>query len=175
MISVRTTRLWLLLISLCFAPALAAGTDETRESKSDLMFNLALLSQVPSRPAQESYAVCAFEEDIGYLKAIALESQKLQSQQILLITAKTLADIKHCNLLYIQDYSPQKPLELQQIIQKESVLTVVFHGSRFSEYGHVVINEQDKHYQFALNLAAAKAAGIVFDTRLMKLATNLLN
>jgi len=54
-------------------------------------------------------------------------------------------------------------------------LTVVYNGNKFSEYGHVEINEQDKHYQFALHLTSAKQAGIVFDTRLMKLATNIIN
>ncbi len=88
---------------------------------------------------------------------------------------KAPTDVKRCNLLYIQDYGAQKPLELQQIIQKESVLTVVYNGNKFSEYGHVEISEQDKRYQFALHLTSAKQAGIVFDTRLMKLATNIVN
>lgn len=174
MISVRRTR-FLLLLCMSIAHLALAGTEQVRETKSELLFNLALLSQAPNRQTQDTYVICAFEEDIGYLKATALESQKLQNLQIFLVTAKTAADIKRCNLLYIQDYDAQKPLELQQIIQKESVLTVVHSGNRFSEHSHVEISEQDKRYQFALHLTSAKQAGIVFDTRLMKLATNIIN
>jgi hypothetical protein len=175
MIAVRRTCLILPLLGLSITGLCQAGPEQTRETKSELLFNLALLSQMPNRQAQDTYAICAFEEDIGHLKATAIESQKLQTLQIFLVTVKTPADVKRCNLLYIQDYSTQKPLELQQIIQKESVLTVVYSGNKFSEYGHVEISEQDKHYQFALHLTSAKQAGIVFDTRLMKLATNIIN
>lgn len=175
MIAVRRTCLILPLLGLSITGLCQAGPEQTRETKSELLFNLALLSQMPNRQAQDTYAICAFEEDIGHLKATAIESQKLQTLQIFLVTVKAPADVKRCNLLYIQDYSTQKPLELQQIIQKESVLTVVYNGNRFSEYGHVEISEQDKHYQFALHLTSAKQAGIVFDTRLMKLATNIIN
>lgn len=151
-----------------------ASLDETRTSKSELLYHLAILSQTPNRPRQEIYTVCAFEEDIVHLKATSLESQKLQQSQIFLVTLKTQADVKHCNLLYIQNVVSQKPLELQQIIQKESVLTIVHHGNRFAEFGHVEISEQEKRYQFALHLGSAKQAGIVFDSRLIKLANNLI-
>lgn len=175
MTAVRRTCLILPLLGLSITGLCQAGPEQTRETKSELLFNLALLSQMPNRQTQDTYAICAFEEDIGHLKATALESQKLQNLQIFLVTVKAPADVKRCNLLYIQDYSTQKSLELQQIIQKESVLTVVYNGNKFSEYGHVEISEQDKHYQFALNLSSAKQAGIVFDTRLIKLATNIIN
>lgn len=162
----------LLLISMGIAQA---GTEQVRETKSELIFNLALLSQAPNPRAQDTYVICAFEDDIGYLKATALESQKLQNLQIFLVTVKTATDVKRCNLLYIQDHTPQKPLELQQVIQKDSVLTVVHSGNKFSEHSHVEISEQDKRYQFALHLTSAKQAGIVFDTRLMNLATHIIN
>jgi len=104
MISVRRTCLLLPLLSIG-APALSeAGPEQARETKSELLFNLALLSQMPNRQAQDTYAICAFEEDIGHLKATALESQKLQSLQIFLVTVKAPTDVKRCNLLYIQDY-----------------------------------------------------------------------
>lgn len=175
MISVRRTCLLIPLLGLGTSGLSQAGPEQTRETKSELLFNLALLSQMPNRQPQDTYAVCAFEEDIGHLKATALESQKLQNLQIFLVTVKAPTDVKRCNLLYIQDYGAQKPLELQQIIQKESVLTVVYNGNKFSDYGHVEISEQDKRYQFSLHLTSAKQAGIVFDTRLMKLATNIVN
>lgn len=174
MISVRRTCLFLLLLGMG-THLTQAGTEAVRETKSELIFNLALLSQAPNRQVKDTYVICAFEEDIGYLKATALESQKLQNLQLFLITVKAPADVNRCNLLYIQDYDAQKSLELQQVIQKESVLTVVHNGNKFSEYSHVEITEQDKHYQFALHLTSAKLAGIVFDTRLMKLATNIIN
>lgn len=175
MIAVRRTCLILPLLGMGAASLSQAGTEQVRETKSALLFNLATLSQAPNRPVQETYAICAFEEDIGYLKATTLESQKLQNLQIFLITLRAPAEAKRCNLLYIQDYVAQKPLELQQTIQKDAVLTVVYVGNSFSEYGHVEINEQDKHYQFALHLSSAKQAGIVFDTRLMSLATNIIH
>lgn len=178
MISARQScffpRLLLLLLYPCFIQQAHASVEESRTSKSELLYNLALLSQTPYRPRQEIYTVCAFEEDIGHLKATSLESQKLQQSPIFLVTLKTQADVKRCNLLYIQDVVSQKPLELQQIIQKESVLTVVHQGNKFAEFGHVEISELDKRYQFMLRLGAAKQAGIVFDSRLMKLATNLI-
>jgi hypothetical protein len=175
MMSVRWICLFLLLLSLCETSLAQPGPEEARETKSELIVNLALLSQAPNRQVQDSYIICAFEEDIGHLKAAALESQKLQNLQIFLVTIKSTNDVKRCNLLYIQDYEAQKPLELQQVLQKDSVLTVVHNGNKFSEYSHVEISEQDKHYQFALHLTSAKLAGIVFDTRLIKLATNIIN
>jgi len=175
MMSFRRICLFLLLLSMSTASVAQTGPEAVRETKSELIVNLALLSQAPNRQLQDTYAICAFEEDIGHLKAAALESQKLQNLQIFLVTVKTSSDVKRCNLLYIQDYEAQKPLELQQVIQKESVLTVVHSGNKFSEYSHVEISEQDKHYQFALHLTSAKQAGIVFDTRLIKLATNIIN
>ncbi len=175
MTSAHQICLLLSLLVMSQAPALHAGTEEARESKSALIFNLALLSQSAPRQNQDAYAVCAFEEDIAYLKAPTLAAHTLPNQQIILLTVKTPSEVKRCNLLYIQDYSGQKPLELQQVIQKESVLTVVYNGNKFSEYGHVEISEQDNRYQFALHLTPAKQSGIVFDTRLMKLATHIIN
>lgn len=175
MMPIRRICLFLLLLSMSTASVAQTGPEEVRETKSELIVNLALLSQAPNRQLQDTYVICAFEEDIGYLKAAALESQKLQNLQIFLVTVKASNDVKRCNLLYIQDYEAQKPLELQQVIQKESVLTVVHSGNKFSEYSHVEISEQDKRYQFALHLTSAKLAGIVFDTRLIKLATNIIN
>lgn len=179
MISARPSYTCLILLPLMLCcpwliPQTHASLDEARTSKSELLYNLALLSQTPNRPRQEIYTVCAFEEDIGHLKATSLESQKLQQSQIFLVTLKTQADVKRCNLLYIQDVISQKPLELQQIIQKESVLTVVHQGNKFAEFGHVEISEQEKRYQFVLHLGSAKQAGIVFDSRLIKLANNLI-
>lgn len=175
MMSVRRICLLLLLLSVSTHSLAQSRPEEARETKSELIVNLALLSQAPNRQMQDTYVICAFEEDISHLKAAALESQKLQNLQIFLVTVKTNSDVKRCNLLYIQDYEAQKPLELQQVIQKDSVLTVVHTGNKFSEYSHVEISEQDKHYQFALHLTSAKLAGIVFDTRLIKLATHIIN
>jgi hypothetical protein len=153
----------------------ASAPQDMRETTSELVYNLGLLSQTPTRLIQEAYNICAFEEDIGYLQPTTLESQKIQNFQVFLLPLKTAADVKRCNLLYIQDFVAQKPLELQQLIQKDVVLTVVHSGNKFSEYGHVVITAQEKRYQFDLRMQAAKQAGIVFDTRLMKLATNIIN
>lgn len=175
MISIRRTCVLLLLLSMGITNTAHAITEEVRATKSELIFNLALLSQAPNRPQQDTYVICAFGEDIVHLKATTLESQKLQNLQIFLVTVKSPTDVKRCNLLFIQDYDVQKTLELQQIIQKDSVLTVVHRNNKFSEYSHVEISEQDKHYQFALHLTSAKLAGLVFDTRLIKLATNIIN
>ncbi|MGQ2965699.1 YfiR family protein [Methylophilus sp.] len=153
----------------------ASAPPDMRETTSELIFNLALLSQTPNRLPQESYNICAFEEDIGYLQSSTLESQKLQNLPLFLLPLKTIADVKRCNLLYIQDFIPQKPLELQQSIQKDAVLTVVHGSNKFSDYGHVVIHAQDKRYQFDLRIQPAKQAGLVFDARLLKLATNIIN
>lgn len=153
----------------------ASAPHDMREITSELIYNFALLSQAPNRLPQEAYNICAFEEDIGYLQSSTFESQKLQNLPLLLLPLKTIADVKRCNLLYIQGFIPQKPLELQQSIQKEGVLTVVHAGNKFTEHGHVVINAQDKRYQFDLRIQPAKQAGIVFDTRLLKLATNIIN
>jgi hypothetical protein len=169
------------LMALCFGFATttvgwaASAPHDMREITSELIYNLALLSQAPNRLPQEAYNICAFEEDIGYLQSSTFESQKLQNLPLLLLPLKTIADVKRCNLLYIQGFIPQKPLELQQSIQKEGVLTVVHAGNKFTEHGHVVINAQDKRYQFDLRIQPAKQAGIVFDTRLLKLATNIIN
>lgn len=175
MSSVRRTCVLLFLLSVGVIHMAQAQTEDVRATKSELIFNLALLSQAPNRPQQDTYIICAFEEDIAHLKATTIESQKLQKLQIFLVTVKSLADVKGCNLLFIQDYVVQKTLELRQIIQKDSVLTVVHRSNKFSEYSHVEISEQDKHYQFALHLTSAKLAGLVFDTRLIKLATNIIN
>jgi hypothetical protein len=153
----------------------ASAPHDMRETTSELIYNFALLSQTPNRVTQDAYHICAFEEDIGYLQSSTLESQKLQNLPVFLLPLKTIADVKRCNLLYIQDFIPQKPLELQQSIQKEVVLTVVHAGNKFADNGHVVINAQDKRYQFDLRIQPAKQAGIVFDARLLKLATNIIN
>ena len=163
---------WLATINAGWA---ASAPQDMRESTSELVYNFALLSQTPNRPSQEAYNICAFEEDLAYLLPTRLETQKIQNSQIFLLPLKALADVKRCNLLYIQDFMLQKPLELQQLIQKEAVLTVVHAGNKFSDYGHVIINAQDKRYQFDLRIQPAKQAGIVFDARLMKLATNIIN
>jgi hypothetical protein len=175
MISVCRICVLSLLLCMGIIRIAQAQTEDVRATKSELIFNLALLSQAPNRPQQDTYVICAFEEDITHLKATTLESQKLQNLQIFLVTVKSPTDVKRCNLLFIQGYVVQKPLELQQIIQKDSVLTVVHQSNKFSEYSHVEISEQDRHYQFALHLTAAKLAGLVFDTRLIKLATNIIN
>lgn len=152
-----------------------AASQDMREITSELIYNFALLSQTPNRALHEAYHICAFEEDIGYLQSSTLESQKIQTFPVFLLPVKAIADVKRCNLLYIQDYVPQKPLELQQTIQKDSVVTVVHASNRFTEHGHVVISALDKRYQFDLRIPPAKQAGIVFDARLLKLATNIIN
>lgn len=152
-----------------------AATQDMREITSELIYNFALLSQTPNRIIQEAYNICAFEEDIIYLQATTLESQRIQNVPVFLVPVKANADVKRCNLLYIQAYVPQRPLELQQSIQKDVVLTVVHAPNKFTEHGHVVINAQDKRYQFDLRIQPAKQAGIVFDARLLKLATNIIN
>lgn len=161
---------WLMTASIS-----QAAPQEARDATSELIYNFALLSLSPHRPAQEAYNICTFEEDAGYLEPTKLESQKIQNLQIFLMPIKGIADVKRCNLLYIQDFTPQRALELQQSIQKEAVLTVVHAGNKFSEHGHVVINAHDKRYQFELRMQSAKQAGIVFDARLMKLANNIIN
>lgn len=153
----------------------ASAPQDMREITSELIYNFALLSQTPNRTLQDAYNICAFEEDIGYLQSSTLQSQKLQNLQVSLLPLKTIADVKRCNLLYIQDFVVQKPLELQQSIQKDVVLTVVHTGNKFADYSHVVISAQDKRYQFDLRIQPAKQAGIMFDARLLKLATNIIN
>lgn len=153
----------------------ASAPPDTREITSELIYNFALLSQTPNRTLQDAYNICAFEEDIGYLQSSTLQSQKIQNLQVSLLPLKTITDVKRCNLLYIQDFVVQKPVDLQQSIQKDVVLTVVHAGNKFAEYGHVVISAQDKRHQFDLRIQPAKQAGIVFDARLLKLATNIIN
>jgi hypothetical protein len=175
---IRVFRTWLPL-TLCLATAsvswAASAPQDMREITSELIYNFALLSQTPNRTLQDAYNICAFEEDIGYLQSSTLQSQKLQNLQVSLLPLKTIAEVKRCNLLYIQDFVVQKPLEFQQSIQKDVVLTVVHNGNKFADYGHVVISAQDKRYQFDLRIQPAKQAGIVFDARLLKLATNIIN
>lgn len=153
----------------------ASAPHDMRETTTELIYNFALLSQTPDRLPLEAYHICAFEEDLGYLQSTTLESQKLQNLSVFLVPLKTIADVKRCNLLYIQDFTPQKPLELQQSIQKDAVLTVVHTGNKFAEHGHILVSNQDKRYQFDLRIQPAKQAGIVFDARLLKLATNIIN
>ncbi len=168
-------RLQLLGVLLASANTGWAAAQDMREITSELIYNFALLSQTPNRTLHDTYNICVFEEDIGYLQSSALESQKIQTFPVFLLQVKAIADVKRCNLLYIQDYVPQKPLELQQVLQKDSVVTVVHASNRFTEHGHVVISALDKRYQFDLRIPTAKQAGIVFDARLLKLATNIIN
>lgn len=167
------------VIAVCYLIITAntgwAASQDMREITSELIYNFALLSQTPNRIIQEAYNVCAFEEDIVHLQAATLESQKIQNVPVFLVPLKATTDVKRCNLLYIQAYVPQKPIELQQSIQKDVVLTVVHATNKFTEHGHVVISAQDKRYQFDLRIQPAKQAGIVFDARLLKLATNIIN
>ena len=175
---IRVFRTWLpLTLGLATASVswAASAPQDMREITSELIYNFALLSQTPNRTLQDAYNICAFEEDIGYLQSSTLQSQKLQNLQVSLLPLKTIAEVKRCNLLYIQDFVVQKPLEFQQSIQKDVVLTVVHNGNKFADYGHVVISAQDKRYQFDLRIQPAKQAGIVFDARLLKLATNIIN
>lgn len=165
---------WWVFAGLCTASTSLAAPAEMR-STSELIYNFALLSQTPSRPLQETYYLCAFEEDAPSLDQASIETQKIQNTAVVLLTVRTLSDIKKCNLLYIQNFTSSKTLELQQIIQKEAVLTVVHAGNKLAEVAHIVISAQDKRYQFELRMPPAKQAGIVFDARLMKLANNIIN
>ncbi len=163
---------WLVFSSAGWAATTPAGM---RGTPSELLYNFAMLSHPPAQRVRNTYHICAFTEDVGYLDPVALTSQKIQNVRVALRPLQAIAEVKHCNLLYIRHFVPQKPLELQQLIQKEVVLTVVDADNRFAGYGHIVISKQSQRYQFDLRMRPAKQAGIVFDARLMKLATNIIN
>lgn len=96
--------------------------------------------------------------------------EKISGHPLLVQRYRSIDDIGTCHILFISNHAAEPISEILDAIKDKSILTVS-DADNFTKYGGMIhFFMKNRKIRFEINAAAAKAAGITFSSKLMRVA-----
>lgn len=169
----------ILLVSVLFVSGATAGSIKDEYSvKAALVYNFARFCEWPED---------VFDNDQSILRVVIygdrgledifskIDGMKVGERQIEVVLVDTPEKIPHCQILFLAKTERNDWPQVMSVLGENSVLTVG-EMNGFVESGGVMNLHLDKNkISFEVNLGQAKAKNIFISSRILKLASSVVN
>lgn len=161
----------IILLALLLLPAIAqAAPVDERDMKAVLIYNFSIYTAWPEVNSN-SFNVCTFEVDKENINASLLESKKINGKSIHFKVIRDAADVKTCQVLYLEEARQIYNNNYSQLIDKLAILTILESSHQLDSSGIINIKLENKKYNFTVNNQAAKQLNLLMSSKLLRLAT----
>lgn len=167
-----------LLASFGFDRALADNHDKLEARvKAAFVYNFTKFVQWPPHAWQN---VPANRFTVGILghntfgeEIWGIQGKDVRGRTIEVRLFKSLSELEPCPLLFISRSEADQLEQILARIKEQAVLTVGDSAGFLQRGGMIKLQKIDQKIRFAINLAAAQAAGLQISSKLLKLATSI--
>lgn len=160
-------------LALLVLPAQANTTlvDE-RDMKAALIYHFSIYTAWPEVNSS-GFNVCTFEDDKENINTRLLESKRINGNPIHFKVIRDVADVKVCQVLYIEEAVQIYSRRYSQLIDKLAILTISESRHQLDSAGIINIQLVNKKYNFTINNQAAKQLNLLVSSKLLRLATKV--
>ena len=164
-------------LALCMLSAVIAGSasaDDKEihedEVKAAFVYNFAKFVEWPADKISESINLCILgESPLGFSALKAIDGRTAQEKQLVTKLLNKSDELKGCHIVFIAASERNKVAQLLKSAHQQHALTVS-DMDRFAKIGGAIgLVKTDEKIRFAINLLAAKDAGLVISSRLLSL------
>ncbi|MGH9400608.1 MAG: YfiR family protein [Terriglobia bacterium] len=165
------------LVTLASLRVKAAGVPTEYDVKAAYLYNFARFVQWPTKgktSAGASFPVCVLGMDpFGRTLDRQVAGQTIDSMSVVARRVSTPEEAAGCRILFISSSEDSALNGILSTLSNASVLTVS-DMPQFTERGGMVsFILQNNRIRFDVNLAAAKRAGLILSSQLLKLAASV--
>lgn len=169
----------LLLAVICFGlGAEAATTKEEYAVKAALVYNFARFSQWPEEAFKYEQAplrVVVYGDKSLDLAFSAIEGTMVGEHPIEVIHVEKPEDLPHCHLLFLAKTERDDWPKIMAILGERAVLTVGEMNGFIDSGGVLNLHLDKSKINFEVNLDQAKSNNIIISSRILKLASSVIN
>ena len=182
----RTCKNILFLAIACFLAAIPApiraGTETglsgtPREIKAAFIYNFINFIHWPTRPIVEEkeILICVISKKT-MIDSLSILNNKQIRDKAITVKPYSLTDTPdHCHLLYVPSTDPNLVEQVLQRVRNKPILTIG-EAVTFPRSGGIIgFISSGRTIRFAINLEAARKAGITISSKLLSLATIIRN
>lgn len=185
-LKVRTSTLALLVLLACGPGSQTTNQAATNDLKvtelrvkAGFLYNFAAFTSWPSNlfvATTNTLTVGVIgQDDFGPIVKRMLTGKQISSQRIEFRQCATVADARCCQVLYIGDEARGDLPEILRQLEGTPVLTVG-ECPRFTERGGMIgLTKTNDRVVFQVNLKAARRAGLTISSKLLRLATRIVD
>lgn len=166
----------LLLVAMhCFAPQAHAQVSKEYQIKAVLLFRLAQFVEWPTNrfatPASPILIGVIGKNPFGEALTLAVRGERARNRSIEVKEFRPDDDIRGCHIVFINGSEAHRVKEITSSLAGQSILTVGDIDKFVTTGGGMVrfLIDQNK-VNLRINLDTAKAAGLVLDSRLLRMA-----
>lgn len=145
---------------------------DERDMKAALIYNFSIYTAWPELNSN-SFNVCTFEDDEENINASLLESKKVHGKPMHFKVIRDAADVKTCQVLYIEETMHIYSRRYSQLIDKLAILTISETSHQLDSSGIINIKLENKKYNFTINNQVAKQLNLLVSSKLLRLATKV--
>jgi hypothetical protein len=156
------------------SPHTQASTPSEYEVKAAYLYNFGRFVQWPSKPEDNSFAICVVGQDpFGPALDSTLAGETLNGKSVVARRISRPQEALDCRILFISLSEDHQLKEVLGALDKTSVLTVSDMPQFAQRGGMVQFSLEGNKVRFEVNLTAAEHAGLTLSSQLLKLATNV--
>lgn len=152
-----------------------ASVRSEYEIKAAFLFNFTRFvtwEDVP--PESNSMTVCVFGQDPFGPMLLSLEGKVAQGREINLKYPSQLSEIEGCDVLFVSKSEDDEVARIVESTSGQPVLTVSDIPDFASSGGIIGYVKQGNVIRFEINLKAAQTAGLSINSRLLELASRVI-
>lgn len=161
------------LVWLCLAPGLAAGSDQT--IKLAFVYNFAKFTEWPQRSAPKGVVeLCVAADDAEHDAALkGLAGRQVRGLPLRVRAITQAADLVGCQVVYVPDQDVRQIAEIALAARQAGVLSVSDHSAFLRLGGMITLVEVQGRLQFEVDQDASLRSGVQLNAQLLKLARNV--
>jgi hypothetical protein len=160
------------LSTACLRPVHAQSLTEY-EIKAAFIYNFAKFVQWPASAfaqPQSPLILCLIGKDVFGSALDTIDHKLAQGHELQVRRQVRLEEVKSCHILFVSESERSKLALIFHAVAGASILTIS-DLDRFAEAGGIIgLYKVDNQLQFAINLEAARSAGLQINSQLLKLA-----
>ncbi len=167
----------LVLAVFCFSGALAGSLQEEYTVKVALVFNFARFSEWPEQDLNDDEDVLrvVIYGDKGLESVFSsIEGMQVGERKIQIIMVENHENIPDCHLLFLAKTERDDWPQILAILQDKAVLTVGEMNGFIESGGIMNFTLDNNKIGFEVNLDQARKKNIVISSRILKLATSVI-
>jgi len=168
----KSLSLALLLLVFWFNEGLAQGGIEEESLVAALTLNTLRFTTWP-QAFTTPFNLCVFADNITEDAFVRLESKKIGSTSLHVVTLAHLNDLDQCNALYIKEIKQNTLFQVFNQLKKKPILTIGL-AEHFAENGGMIgLRHENDKLVIDINLQVLNESGIILSSRLLSLSNIL--
>lgn len=155
------------------APASAQDSVRLAEQdiKAGLLYNFLRYTEWPSRPSSAAVVVCVYGRDPFSGRLTPMSGRTVNGQPIRIRFIDAQGEIDGCSMLFVNAEERAVWPTLRSYVARRHVLTVSDYDGFARSGGMIEFTRANNRVGVAVNLGAARAAELVVQDRLLRLAS----